>query len=686
MLNFKPTKEQVTILETLKKNNVYVISCAGSGKSSSIFYLTQEFAKYGLKLLVLTYNKRLENELREKCKKYNLLKIMKVHTFHSFVNKYYIKCYDDTDLKMALCNNIKPRKTFKFHIIAIDECQDLNEDYFNLVCKIFADNEVKARFCLVGDPKQCIYYKLKNASTEYLENPQNYFPNNGLSWKRCNLSESFRLTPETTSFINYCLHHPYKIISRSPSGPKPIYLYCDENNAEEYIELINECIRKYGPENIFILAPSVRYKDIKDSNEKYKKNGIPPIIKIENELMKRYGKKSNANEKDKIKIYASTNDDVPLDEKVIKDKLVITTYYQVKGLERDCVIVCCFSNCFSKYYRRGEDVKQSSNTMYVACSRARKQLILIHSFSFDLLDYLRSDKLLEFVKLKMTTSAKRHLERIKNKEIIRKNKEIIRNYIITKNKILLPIVSFLRFVSPNIINICYWQLEKKQIRKASKLIEIESIIKQSNYYEEVADINGIFAVKYYQQFKLLNKMPKISDVIKETIYEWTKINQCQFKNHQIQHFDWINESHVSVIVSRLNTLNLGIKYYEKRITTNINKCNISHSEKESLPFVLHGSIDYHDDKKIFEFKFVNDLERIHFIQLALYALITYDKIGTRDLFLYNIKTDELWQIEYNINTFKMIGFMLMGHYLGRPFERLMSDLRHKFKTPLINKL
>jgi superfamily II DNA or RNA helicase len=87
--------EQYNIIQQLSlNNNVVVDSVAGSGKTTTNLHIAKRFPLF--LILLLTYNKKLKLETREKAKKLGINNI-EVHSYHSFCVKYYDnECFNDS--------------------------------------------------------------------------------------------------------------------------------------------------------------------------------------------------------------------------------------------------------------------------------------------------------------------------------------------------------------------------------------------------------------------------------------------------------------------------------------------------------------------------------------------------------------------------------------------------------------
>ncbi|KAG8768470.1 hypothetical protein FS842_007920 [Serendipita sp. 407] len=80
-----------------------------------------------------------------------------------------------------------------------------------------------------------------------------------------------------------------------------------------------------------------------------------------------------------IPVAVSISDDVPLDEDVLNGKVAVTTYHQFKGSERDLVIVYGADASYFRFLGRDLPDDRCPNATFVALTRARKQLVVLHS-------------------------------------------------------------------------------------------------------------------------------------------------------------------------------------------------------------------------------------------------------------------------------------------------------------------
>jgi len=148
--------EQLDVIKYLETNNVVVDSVAGSGKTTTNLFIAQYYKNKDI--LLLTYNKKLKMETRDRVRDLNITN-MEVHSYHSFCVKYYKRdCFTDYGIIYILKNNTKRLKRYKYDIIILDEAQDITPNYYELVCKIYKDNNnYNCKLCILGDKYQNIY-------------------------------------------------------------------------------------------------------------------------------------------------------------------------------------------------------------------------------------------------------------------------------------------------------------------------------------------------------------------------------------------------------------------------------------------------------------------------------------------------------------------------------------------------
>ena len=660
------SNEQNNIITLLKDNkNIVVDSVAGSGKTTTNLYIAKAFPE--LKLLLLTYNAKLKIETREKINKHKITNL-ETHSYHSFCVKYYNnKCFTDYEIKNILKNKCNLLKKINYDIIILDEAQDITNMYYELICKIYKDNNNKnTSMCLLGDKYQCIY-DFKNADSRFMLYADYLFSFNNLSWNICNLSQSYRITKEMADFINICLfNNSDRIKSEKISNNKPTYIICNTfiygKESCPFIEVKKYLNLGYKPEEIFILAPSVKNKNA-------------AVRKLENSI-KRY--------MTDILIYVPLSDEEKLDSDVLKNKLVFSTFHQAKGLERKVVIIFGFDESYFKFYKKNSDENICPNEFYVAATRASEHLILLHDNKHNFFKFLNTKKLEKYC------------------NCIFKEKFNLSGSINIKN-IDTSVTDLIKHLSIDTIKKCLSYFNIEFINKESDKINLSIKIDNKDSCESVSEITGT-AIPAYLEYKKLNIMTIFNEIkdyhnrfpnhfpkyknynldniklenIKQDELLYISNLYCSyrsgflFKTYQIKNYDWLSSDNLTLCLERLNKLNISNNVkFEIEYT-------IESTKSEPIPGLtnrkLIGYIDCIDGSNIYEFKCVQKLENEHKLQLCIYMYLYESKIR-------KTKTDNIKK--YNEDIIKNNNIILT---LNIEFEIKYLNIENEILNDKINEL
>ena len=715
-----PSSEQLKIIESIsKKNNLVVDSVAGSGKTTTNLYISKFLNEKNI--LLLTYNSKLKLETREKVRKYDINNL-EVHSYHSFCVKYYYsQCFTDKILKKVLDDNLESKKKFSYDIIICDEAQDITPLYFKLIKKIYKDNieklgEKTTQLVLLGDVKQSIY-KFNKADERFIVYAPQIFNLNNLPWNNKKLNISYRITKEMSEFVNNCMLGKEFIISNKKTGIKPKYIICDTFGTPygNPINLISFKIVKqyldngYQANDIFILCPSL-------------KSDKSPVRVLENKLKM---------EIPDLPIYVPVSDEEKLDDSILEDKLVFSTFHQVKGLERKVVLVFSFDNTYNMYYNRDNPEHICANEMYVACTRASEHLIMFHQNGNDYLGFLNKAKLEKYADVIKMGSASTS-SKFMNRNVETKVTDLIKHL---PQDVLTEAMKFIDITT---------------IRKKGEYIDIPQKTKQGKLSESVSEINGVAIPLFYElqmkgyisilkkltsneneteyntmsvisnnmrqknMFSFLKVDKKVEEKINEKEvkkkelknkkYNIDKINVkkltpdellyisnrwCAYKSgyifkvKQIKTYDWLIEEDLKKSIDRIKSLNISTK-------TEFEKLYILENKKELYNRKIIGYVDCYDkiNEKMYEFKCVKKLKDEYYLQLAVYAYLNENykeeernSIDLRDILLmgnniidkFKEKTDKKEEKEteyylYNILTDEL-----------KEIKFKMEDLREMMK-------
>ena len=538
--------------------------------------------------MILTYNKRLKDETKEKIDKLGLKNTI-VHNYHTFGCTLEAGTYNDTLLLKIIRANIDI--SYNFDIIIIDEIQDMNYIYYELVQFIISKNIKKCNICVFGDYQQCIFKQ--NGSDERFILITDKIFNTEDKWEKLKLSNSYRLTIENAEFVNYCIKE--NRINSIKHGTKPIYYILDVFNKIKCIALmIQKYISSgYKYDDIFILCPSIS-TNINAS----------PIHLLENYLVA-----------ENMPIYAPTNDFDIINNKIIKNKIVISTFHKTKGLERKIVFVLNFDSSYHTYYNN-ENNNKLTNALYVAITRAIDHLIIIHHYANDYMKYIDIQEIEKYCKLIIDNKV---------------------DYIENQTKTIIGVDKYIKNIDSNILDNIY-EIMKNDIKEIKSKKEKLYIPKYSDQIflsknnsetttetaieitEQISDLCGIAIPLYYEKNKLIN----IKTIFIEANKKLCKISKYKHKMNQITDYNWCNEIDINSFMLRLEESISTKAKYEIEIKCEYNNIN------------LIGSIDCIDENNILELKIVDKLLPIHFLQIAIYKFIYINPIIEAIKNKYNI--------------------------------------------------
>lgn len=342
------TKEQTKYIKY--HNSCKLIACAGSGKTSCIIrkiqYLVPKYYKKN-EILVLSFSKFAKTDFTRRCKELNYKKFINLNNILTIDSLAYNIL---TTLKQGKSKNVdtlttkllRALKTTKekrigrlasIKYIFIDEAQDLNSTQSQIFLLLLKDG---FKVDLVGDPNQNIYQFRKSSDKYLLEFPKKDF----------SLTINFRSSKELVEFSNSIKPIDTKSVGLF-DGKKPTIIDYDNFN-------LLKSLKGYERHKIAIISP--------------KRNGglseIANILYKHNILFTQFYNESS--EIESIQYLPE------------KEHINLLSYHGTKGLEWDLVIMM---NCNYKLMNRKptwEDNNKFQYLLYVASSRAKKELIMVY--------------------------------------------------------------------------------------------------------------------------------------------------------------------------------------------------------------------------------------------------------------------------------------------------------------------
>lgn len=619
-----PTEEQIDIINNLKHHNVIVQASAGSGKTSTSFLIAKH--NPDLKILLLTYSSKLKDDSRIKAQEFGVENI-EIHSFHAFAVKYYNRSAFN-DIKKALNSKAK---TFSYDIIIIDESQDMDFNLYKFVKNIIRDNTNEAKLCVLGDSCQTIFH-FKKSDHRFITLSDKIYPSK-LKWSKNKLTESFRVPKEICTFINKSMMKYQKIVSKK-STKKPRYLICNlyKDSYDEVEYYLNLC---YKPEDIFIIAPSV-------------KSESSPARALANLLTE-----------NSIPIMVSNSDEDAINPDEILNKIAIITIHQSKGLERKVVIFLGFDSSYFEFYKKDHDVSICPNELYVACTRAKERLSVLHGYNKGYLEFLELRNCCEFLCIRNIKETKNFTIN-KTYTVSKLTQYLCDDYIeealnfikletlkISSNKISVK-NTVGDYLSENVSTItgiaipAYFEhIKHGKLTIYDECIRYRRGLQQTLGSKETIEIDfdsldSKFNGKYSEVFDGLENVREHLLYI-STVYSAYR-DGFKYRLMQLESFDWLSEEKLNKLSGRLSEL------FEER-----NEMDEKFEERfkfKNKSGVLVGVVDCITPNTVYEFKCVESLNNEHILQLALYKLLVEKKESrTREYLLYNVLDNNLIKIE-----------------------------------------
>ena len=510
--------EQSHILDVIRTNvNVIVDAIAGSGKSTTILSIAKALPEKSI--VQLTYNSMLRYEIKDKAKTLNINNI-KIHTFHSLAVKYYLaSAHTDTGIRHILMKQMGPRaKIPEFHLLVLDESQDMTYLYFQFMVKFSKDMGQPFQLLILGDYKQG-RYEFKGADTRFLTisdklwelHPQLLVKD----FVRCTLKMSYRITRPMASFVNNVMLGEERMFSCRDGEPVRYYRQSRKNTERFVIWQILQLIEAGAkPCEFFVLGASVKgpNSDIRKMENALVENNIPchvPMIESEN-----------------------------IDEKVIDGKIVFSTFHAVKGRQRPYVFIVGFDNSYY-YYSKYASRTSCPNTLYVGATRASNSLFLLERNEFV------NDRPLDFFKMNHKQMKESNYIDFKGipqiqfweKVVSAEEKENIPRHNVTPSTLI-------KFVPESVIEDITPLLDAIFVKKTEDNlaeIEIPNVIQtRRGFYEDISDINGVAIPCIY--FHHIQKRWKMENSDKNMLLKMIQNQMGDTKDYEYKYLKTIIEN------------------------------------------------------------------------------------------------------------------------------------------------
>ncbi|RYP18040.1 hypothetical protein DL765_004156 [Monosporascus sp. GIB2] len=651
--SFVPSPEQQEVAKISRVQNVVVSARPGSGKTATAEAIVA--ANPDKRVVVLTYSRRLRLETGRRLRGYCNCH---VSTFHEMACQLFgADVHNDAKLleqrRRVLHGNQLPRWKFEpFDIIVLDEFQDCTDHIFWLAsCFILANRQATggqfARLVVLGDERQSIY-RFRGADSRYLTlAPKLLGPIPPYRWDSVSLSQSFRLPDQSIRFINDVFLGGKPYITGSKPGPKPIVLRCNPFDSYSLAKTLSPLIKRHGAKNSAILAPSIR-------NNR-------PLYGLTNILAEKY----------RVRIAVSTDGEVSLDDRVTKGKMCVSTIHQFKGSERDLIVLFGIDCSFFRYSGRDLPDDRCPNEIFVALTRAAKQLVLVHDDNGRLMPFVSVEALYETAEIVNLTN---NQARIASPHAPGRPLEL--GFVLPSSIAARDMARHVRDDSLDNIVTRYLHIQRSPPlpEEHINLLDVVPSDPAERYHEAVSDLNGlvVFAACEHDLVGTLTALGYDENIIEDIVppvtspqyVAWLCRRACEYEAHlsgylprsiQLKNhaFDWIDPAALALARKRLQEqlrdsaaeLRFEVKVEEEKFrvgnqTTRLyGQADIVGVSSTSDPN-NGGSVE-----TLWEVKFVSQLSNEHVVQACVYAYLLALRSGeVPRVIVYNVRNGAKWEI------------------------------------------
>ena len=327
-------EQQDFVNKALAGNNILVDACIGSGKTTAIQYLCNEFPNTK-KILYLTYNRLLKLDAKARIRGKNIT----VNNYHGFA---YGVLLQQLGKRVAPSDQIQ---TFikedpeiePYDVLIIDEYQDIDQELSEML-EMIKRKSPSIQIIAVGDMEQKIYDKTSLKVEDFIEGFLD-------DYIRLEFTKCFRLSSDIAAKLG-------RIWRKKIDG---VNTDCkvEEMTEKEVVEFLAE----QEPKDILCLgARTGKMSDV--------------LNVLEDKYPEQFNKKT---------VFASIQERDGGAVSPKKDSAIFTTFDSSKGLERDICVIFDFTESYWEIRIDNPQVKYHilRNIFCVAASRGKKHIVFV---------------------------------------------------------------------------------------------------------------------------------------------------------------------------------------------------------------------------------------------------------------------------------------------------------------------
>lgn len=571
--------EQQRMIDAVRAGqDVIVDATVGSGKTTAIQALCTEVGR-GRRVLYLTFSKLLKADAQRRVKN------AKVQNYHGIVYpslvKARINCGIDESIRRF--NAAFPRLSAgfpRYDLLVVDEYQDINEDYAQLLRNIKSLNP-SMQTVLVGDLSQKV---LANTTLDV----QRFTREITRQAELMPFTQSFRVGRELGALLSEAWNKPVVGVN-----PAQTIRYVSYHEALDFM-------KEKNPGDLLCLG---------------RRNG--PMAEALNNLERHHGEVFN-----KETVYASIRDG---DTAVTygDDAAVFTTFDASKGLERPASVVFDYDEDMWDMRRRFPNVDTTvlRNVFLVAASRGKHDVVFVRSQHA-----LRRPRSIGYIPVQRFT-------------------QLLADELPQYDKPLLASDCF-DFTYAENLQACIDLVDRRRlddgageeitIDRVDGLIDLSPVV---GHYQE-----AVFFDEYNPALEVLLNPKPIAKQLRGKLNEdpWhNSLLLTAVDTDQMRYAEQVTRK-VSGDVRDALTRRLATQLPRDcaaQVPMDLSGMAVAGPSATPISFV--GVADAVHDGQVFELKFVSELDRAMFLQLALYLVMGGHRTGV----LWNTRTDERWAVQ-----------------------------------------
>jgi len=365
----KLNDEQYRVVVAKPNQNIRVIACAGSGKTTTIICRIKYLIDQGINpetIMLTTFNVDANENMKNKIiDLFGFLPKITIGTIDSIACRFYYRFFrqnfevgvsEYTSYLLRYLNSINGFTIYgQYKYIFFDEFQDINDIQFQVLNVFYKHG---SHVTVIGDDAQNIY-QFRGSNVSYILNLEHRFKN----LKTYKLVNNYRSTKEIIDLANDSIkinteQLPKDMIPNNPSIDfVPTVTFFETHNAQNYevIKLVLQLKRKGIPfDEIAVLC----------------RNNYP--LKQLEEAIEEHNHKFVDEKIDYVSLISDNNSDTK--PKIKKGHMTITSIHKSKGLEWTVVFLI---DCNDQKFPSETDkisLQEERRLFYVATTRAKQYL------------------------------------------------------------------------------------------------------------------------------------------------------------------------------------------------------------------------------------------------------------------------------------------------------------------------